>query len=371
MLRQGKDVVSFAVGEPDFETPSHIREAGIAAIQEGWTKYSVTPGLPELREAICFLLKKRYGLEYGLPNVIVSVGAKQSIVNAMLAILEPGDEVLVPIPAWFSYAEAVKMLDGVPVFVPTRKEVEFQLKAEDLRPKITSRTKLIIFSTPNNPTGSMIDEKELFDIASLAVRHNFYIISDEIYSEIVFGNRKHKSIANVSEEVKRLTITINGFSKAYAMTGWRVGYAAASEEIIRAMSVIQGHYTSSTNTMAQRAALAAVFGPQKCISEMRHEYERRLQYMVNRLNAIPGMSCLPPHGTFYVFPDVSQFLGRSFRGRRVQNSLELGHYLLESEGIAVVPGGAFEGEGHLRLSFACSMETIKTGCDRIERALRS
>ncbi len=369
MLRQGKDVVSFGVGEPDFDTPAHIKKAGIEAIEQGYTKYSVTPGFPELREAICFLLKKRYSLEYEPANVIVSVGGKHSIVNAMIALLDPGDEVLIPTPAWFSYHEPAKLMDGVPVFIPTRKEEQFQLKAQDVARRITPKTKLLILNTPNNPTGSMMEEEELAKIGALAVRHDFYIVSDEIYCEIVFDHRKHVSIAGLDPRVKARTITINGFSKAYAMTGWRVGYAAGPKEIISAMGLIQGHFTSGTNSMAQRAALAAVYGPQDFIREMVQEYDRRRQYIIGRLNSIPGISCFPPHATFYAFPDISEFLGKTLRGKKIQNSVDLGNYLLESEGVAVVPGSAFEGEGHVRLSFACSMEVIKSGCDRIERAV--
>lgn len=368
-LRRGEDVVSFAVGEPDFETPDHIRKAGIEAIEQGYTKYSVTPGYPELREAICYLLKRSYGLEYEPANVIVSVGGKHSIVNAMMVLLNPGDEVLIPIPAWFSYHEPVKLLDGVPVFVPTRKEEKFRLKAEAVARRITPKTKLLLLNTPNNPTGSMVEEEELAKIAALAVRHNFYIISDEIYCEIVFDSRKHVSIAGLDPRVKERTITVNGFSKAYAMTGWRVGYAAGPKEIIAAMGVVQGHFTSGTNSMAQRAALAAVYGPQEFIGEMVREYDRRRRYIIERLNSIPGISCFPPDGTFYAFPDVSWFFGKTLRGKKIQNSLDFGNYLLDHEGVAAVPGSAFEGEGHLRLSFACSMETIKKGCDRIERAV--
>jgi aspartate aminotransferase len=363
--------MSLAVGEPDFDTPIHIKKAGLDAIEQGWTKYSVTPGLPELKEAICFLLKDRYSLQYEPANVIVSVGAKQSIINAMLALLEAGDEVIIPTPAWFSYPEQVKLLGAVPVFVPTYKEDEFQLRADVLEEKITSKTKLLILNSPNNPTGSMIEAEELSKIAALVVKNGFYLISDEIYCEILFDNRKHTSIASLGNSIKDLTITINGFSKSYAMTGWRVGYAAGPKEIISAMGSIQGHFTSGTNTMAQRACIAAVHGPQDCVADMVREYDRRRSDIVGRLNSIEGISCISPHGTFYAFPDISRLLGKSYRGRRIESSLELGNYLLESEGVGVVPGSAFLGEGHLRLSFACSLETIKDGCDRIERALYS
>jgi aspartate aminotransferase len=369
MLGQGKDVVSFGVGEPDFDTPAHIKKAGIEATEQGWTKYSVTPGLPELREAIGFLLKKRYGLEYDPAEILVSVGGKHAMVNAMIALLNPGDEVLIPVPAWFSYAESVKLVDAVPVFVPTRKEEEFQLQADALSQKITPKTKLLILNSPCNPTGSMMEEEELVQIAALSLKQGFYIISDEIYSEIVFDNRRHVSIANLDPKVKERTITINGFSKAYAMTGWRVGYAAGPRAIISAMGNVQGHFTSGTNTMAQKAAIAAVYGPQEFIGEMVREYDRRRRYIVKRLNSIPGISCFSPHGTFYAFPDVSGLLNRTLRGKKIQSTLDLGNHLLESEGVAVVPGSAFEGEGHLRLSFACSMEVIESGCDRLARAV--
>ena len=340
------------------------------ALEQGYTKYSVTPGFPELREAICFLLKSRYGLAYDPLSVIVSVGGKHSIVNAMIALLEPGDEVLIPIPAWFSYHEPAKLLDGVPVFVPTRKEEEFQLKAEAVARRITPKTKLLLLNTPNNPTGAAMEAEELAKIADLAVRHGFYIISDEIYCEIMYDGHKHVSIVNLDPRVKERTIVINGFSKAYAMTGWRVGYAAGPREVIDAMGAIQGHFTSGTNSMAQRAAIAAVHGPQDCLREFLSEYDQRRRYIVQRLNSIPGVSAFSPHGTFYVFPDVSRALGKTVGGRRILNSLDLGNYLLESEGVATVPGSAFEGEGHLRLSFACSMDVIRSGCDRLESGLK-
>ena len=370
MLRHGRDVVSFGVGEPDFDTPAHIKKAAVEALEQGYTKYSVTPGFPELREAICFLLKSRYGLAYDPLSVIVSVGGKHSIVNAMIALLEPGDEVLIPIPAWFSYHEPAKLLDGVPVFVPTRKEEEFQLKAEAVACRITPKTKLLLLNTPNNPTGAAMEAEELAKIADLAVRHGFYIISDEIYCEIMYDGHKHVSIVNLDPRVKERTIVINGFSKAYAMTGWRVGYAAGPREVIDAMGAIQGHFTSGTNSMAQRAAIAAVHGPQDCLREFLCEYDQRRRYIVQRLNSIPGVSAFSPHGTFYVFPDVSRALGKTVGGRRILNSLDLGNYLLESEGVATVPGSAFEGEGHLRLSFACSMDVIRSGCDRLESGLK-
>ncbi len=369
LLRQGKDVVSFGVGEPDFDTPSHIKKAGVEAIDEGWTKYSPISGLPDLREAICLHLRERYGLKYGPSEVIVSVGGKHAMVNAMITLLNPGDEVLIPIPAWFSYAESVKLMDGKPVFIPTRKEEEFQLKAKAVAQKITPKTRMLILNTPCNPTGSMVEEVELEKIAALAIQHSFYIISDEIYSEIIYDRRKHVSIADLNKEIRDLTITVNGFSKTYAMTGWRVGYAAGPQPIIEAMTNVQGHCTSGTNTMAQRAALAAVNGPQNCVQQMVQEYDRRRKIIVQRLNSIPGISCLNPHGTFYAFPDVAHLLHRTFRGKKIHNTVELAEYFLDSEGVAVVPGSAFEGEGHLRLSFACNMEVIQNGCDRIERAV--
>jgi aspartate aminotransferase len=369
MLRQGRDVLSLAVGEPDFDTPAHIKKAGIEAIEEGWTKYSVTPGLPELKEAVCHLLKERCGLTYDAPNVIISIGAKQSVVNAMLALLEPGDEVLIPIPAWFSYTVQVRFLDAVPVLVPTYKEDEFELKADVLAEKITPKTRLLILNTPSNPTGAMVSKSELEKIAELAVKHGFYVISDEIYNEIVFGDHEHFSIAGFGTEINDLTITINGFSKAYAMTGWRVGYGAGPKPVIDAMSAIQLHFTSGTNTMAQRAAIAAAYGPQDCVTEMLQEYDRRRSYIVERLNGIEGISCLTPQGTFYAFPDISQLIGRSFGGTKINDSIDVGNHLLEAGGVGVIPGKAFEGEGHIRISFACDIETIKDGCDRIERAL--
>lgn len=370
MLRQGRDVVSLTVGEPGFKTPAHIKTAGIEAIEQDWTKYALTSGLPELKEAICFFLKENYGLEYASTQIVVTVGAKQALINAMIALLDPGDEVLIPIPSWFSYTEQVNLLDAVPVIVPTLQKNGFQLKAAALGERITPKTKLLIFNTPNNPTGAVVAASELEKIAALAVKHDFYILSDEIYSEILFDNAKHFSIANVSNAAKELTITINGVSKAYAMTGWRVGYAAGPQNVIDAMGTIQGHFTSGANTMAQRAAITALCGPQDCVQEMLQAYAHRRNYIVERLNAMQDVTCLMPQGTFYAFPDISRFLGRRFHGSTIDTSSDLGKYLLESQGVGVVPGRAFGGEGHIRLSFACDMDVIEKGCDRIERALK-
>jgi len=370
MLRQGCDVVSLTVGEPGFDTPAHIKQAGIEATEQGWTKYPLTSGLPELKETICCFLKERYGLRYTPTQIVVTVGAKQALINAMIALLDPGDEVLIPVPSWFSYIEQVRLIDAVPVIVPTLQKEGFQLNPDALEEKITSKTKLLILNAPNNPTGAVVGASALEQIAALAAKYDFYIISDEIYSEILFDNARHFSIANAGRDAMERTITINGLSKTYAMTGWRVGYAAGPPNVIAAMGTIQGHFTSGANSMAQRASITALSGPQDCVMEMRQAYARRRDYIVARLNAMQDITCVVPQGTFYVFPDISKFLGRRFQGKTIQNSAELGDYLLESQGVGIVPGSAFGGEGHMRLSFACDTAVIEDGCDRIERALK-
>ena len=372
MKRYGKKVISFGAGEPDFNTPENIREAAISAIKKGFTHYTTNSGIIELKEAIAEKLKKDNNIEYKTSEIMVSTGAKQCLFNTILTICNPGDEVLLPIPCWVSYTEQIKFAQAVPVFIPTYYHEAFKLNAKQVEEKITPRTKLIILNSPNNPTGAVYDLEELKKIAQLLLKYNIYCICDEIYEKLIYDEAKHLSMASLGEEVKNKIITINGVSKSYAMTGWRIGYAAASEEIIKGMSKIQGHSTSNPNSIAQKASVEALGGKQDTIETMRKEFDKRRRYMVTRLNEIEGISCLMSPGAFYAFPDVKEILEREidYNGNIIKNSFDLSNYILKEAEVAVVPGIAFEAEGYLRISYATSMENIKEGLDRIEKLLK-
>ena len=318
--REGKDVLAFSSGEPDFPTPEHIAQAGHEALKKGYTKYAPTAGIPELREAVRDHLEEYYHISYQTEQILVANGAKQALIEAMIAILDPGDEVIIPVPCWVSYPEQVKLADGVSVLIERNMEDEFRLRPERLAEKITPRTKLLILCNPDNPSGAVIKEEDLKGIAELAVRHRFYVISDEIYSRLIYDGHKHVALGSLSEEVKRQTITINGFSKAYSMTGWRLGYAAAPKEIIKAMSDIQGHFTSGANTISQWAGLAAIRGPQDAVEQMRQEFDRRRKVMVQRLQGMKGLRCNTPAGAFYVYPSIAGWVGRKIGKREIRGS---------------------------------------------------
>lgn len=367
---EGVDIISFGVGEPDFDTPSHIKEAAICAIQSGFTKYTPSAGIPELREAICRKLKEDNGLEYKAGEVLVSSGAKHSIFNAVLAMCDRGDEVLLPAPYWVSYPEMVKLAGGTPVFVPAGIESDFKVKPHVLEAAITPRTTLIILNSPSNPSGAVYLEEELRALAEVCLKHNVAIISDEIYEKLIYEG-KHVSTASLSPEIKGITVTVNGVSKAYAMTGWRIGYAAGPSDVIAAMGNIQSHSTSNAASISQKAALAGLTGSQEPLDMMRAEFKKRRDFMVKRLNEMPGVKCLTPPGAFYVYPDVSSLMGKKVCGRPVTCDAELAEVLLLEAKIAVVPGGAFGTEGNLRLSYATSMELIAEGMNRMEKALNS
>ena len=372
MKMDGKKVISFGAGEPDFDTPENIREAAILAIKKGFTHYTTNSGIIELKEAIAEKLKKDNNIEYKTSEIMVSTGAKQCLFNTILTICNPGDEVLLPIPCWVSYTEQIKFAQAVPVFIPTYYHEAFKLNAKQVEEKITPRTKLIILNSPNNPTGAVYDPEELKKIAQLLLKYNIYCICDEIYEKMIYDEAKNLSMASLGDEVKNKIITINGVSKSYAMTGWRIGYAAGSEEIIKGMSKIQGHSTSNPNSIAQKASVEALGGKQDTIEKMRKEFDKRRQYMATRLNEIEGMSCLMPSGAFYAFPDVKEILKREidYNGNKIKNSFDLSNYILKEAEVAVVPGIAFEAEGYLRISYATSMENIKEGLDRIEKLLK-
>ncbi|MEA2021311.1 MAG: pyridoxal phosphate-dependent aminotransferase [Candidatus Caldatribacteriota bacterium] len=372
MKQEGKKVISFGAGEPDFDTPENIREEAISAIKDGFSHYTTSSGIIELKKAIVEKLKKDNKIDYKTSEIIVSTGAKQCLFNTILTTCNPGDEVLLPTPCWVSYTEQIKMAKAVPIFVPTYYKEEFKLNAVQIEEKITPKTKLIILNSPNNPTGAVYDENELKKIAQLCVEYDIYCICDEIYEKLIYDDAKHFSMASLGGKIKEKMITINGVSKSYAMTGWRIGYAAGPEDIIKGMSKIQGHSTSNPNSIAQKASVEALNGKQDTIEEMRKAFDKRRKYMVSRLNEINGFSCLVPSGAFYAFPDISNILERGiqYQDRAIKTSFDLSDFILKEAEVAVVPGIAFEAEGYLRLSYATSLEDIKEGLNRIEKLLK-
>ncbi len=369
MKRRGVDVISLAVGEPDFDTPAHIKEAAIRAIEEGFTGYTPAAGIPELREAVAAKFRHDNGLEYDPQDVLITVGAKQAVYNALQALCDDGDEVIVPAPYWVSYTEMVKLAGGTPVVVSAGAERGFVPDLAQLEDALSERTRAIILNTPNNPSGAVYSRQQLEAIASLAVRHDLFVIADEVYEKLVYGEAEHVSIASLGEEIKARTVTVNGVSKAYAMTGWRIGYAAGPREVIAAMAKLQGQQTSNATSIAQKASLAALTGPQDPVEEMVREYEGRRDLVVERLSSMPGVRCIKPDGAFYVFADFSEFYGRSCAGRRVEASLSLAELLLEEARVALVPGVAFGMDDYIRLSYAASRAELQEGLDRIESLL--
>ena len=358
MKKQGLDVVSFGAGEPDFDTMPHIKEAAKKAIDEGFTKYTASSGIIELKEAICAKFRRDNWLDYEPKNIIVSTGAKQSLFNMVMVLVDPGDEVIIPIPYWVSYEEMVKVAEGKCVFLKTNN---FKINFQDLEKAITPKTKMLILCSPSNPTGVVYDEKELKQISSFCLKHNIYILSDEIYEKLIYG-KKHISIASVNEKIKKFVIVVNGVSKSYAMTGWRIGYAAAEEEIVKAATRLQDHTTSNPTSISQKAALAAINGPEDHIAKMVYEYKKRRDFMVDRLNRIEGITASRPDGAFYVFANVSKFYSGEIKG-----SMDFCKKLLEDAYVAVVPGIAFGDDRYVRLSFATGMDHIKRGLERMEK----
>lgn len=369
MRADGIDVIGFGAGEPDFDTPEHVKKAAIAAIEAGFTKYTPASGTLELKQAICDKLKTENGLEYTPANIIVSNGAKHSLVNAFQAICNPGDEVIIPGPYWVSYPEMVKLVDAVPVIVNTTEESGFKFTVEQLRQALTEKTKAIVLNSPCNPTGMVYTKDELAAIADLAVNHGIFVISDEIYEKLIYDNYTHVSIASINDKIKEQTIIVNGMSKAYAMTGWRIGYTASNAQIAKIMANIQSHATSNPNSIAQKAALAAIRGPQDVIGTMVGEFVRRRDYMVERINAMPGLSCVKPNGAFYVLMNISKIFGKSFKGTTITNSDVFAELLLEHAKVALVPGSGFSIDTHVRLSYATSLNNITEGLNRIEAFL--
>lgn len=364
---EGKDVIGFGAGEPDFDTPEPIKQAGIKAINDNFTRYTEVNGTMALRQMICKKLKEENNIVYEPKNVIVNSGAKHSLYLSLCAVLNPGDEVIIPVPYWVSYPEMVKIAGGVPVFVQTTAKNGFKMTQDDLSKAKTNKTKLIMINSPSNPTGSVYTKEELLVVANFAVKNNLLIIADEIYESIIYGDVKHVSIASLGEDIKKNTITINGLSKTYAMTGWRVGYAAAEEDIIKAMSSIQGHTVSHPASIAQKASEAAFSLDKSVVDNMVSQYDERRKYMMKYIDdEIKDLSYIMPDGAFYLYVDISKTFGKTYNGVKITCALDFASALLENYLVAVIPGEGFGTYEYIRLSYATSMKNIIEGLKRIK-----
>ena len=366
---QGVDVVGFGAGEPDFDTLDHVKERGIKAIVDGFTKYTAVGGIEELKLAIINRLKKDYTLEYETNEIIVSCGAKHTIYNLTQTLFEGGDEVIIPAPYWVSYPEQIALAGAKPVIVDTKEEDGFKLNVEDLKHSITKNTRALILNYPSNPTGATYLENELKEIVDIAMESGLTIISDEIYDKILYGNIKHVPVSTLGEDIKKATILVNGVSKTYSMTGWRIGFAAGDKDVIRAMEKLQGQSSSNPTSISQMAALEAYNGPHDEVERRREEFEIRKDYIVSRLNNIKEFKCFNPQGAFYVFPNITGFFGKKYNGKEITNSLDFTEFLLVDAKVAVVPGLPFGSDNNIRISYATSMEEIEKGLDRIEEAV--
>ncbi|MEE2909652.1 MAG: pyridoxal phosphate-dependent aminotransferase [Candidatus Poribacteria bacterium] len=369
MVADGLDVVKFGAGEPDFDTPDHIKSAAIDALNQGFTKYTPVAGITELREAIVDKFERDNGLSYEANQVIVSCGAKHTIYNILQAICNPGDEVIFAAPYWVSYIEMVKLADATPIVINTTPDQNFALTPDQIKSAVTEKTKAIIIGSPSNPTGTTYSTESLQMIAELAVEHQFYLISDEIYEALLYDGAKHQSLASFGEAVKSLTFVVNGVSKAYSMTGWRIGYTAGPEDAIKAMSKIQSHSTSNPTSIAQKAAFAAITGSQEPVVEMVKAFQKRRDLICQRLDDIDGIAYVRPQGAFYIFPDFSAHYGRTISGHSINSSQDLATYLLDEAKVGAVPGDGFGADNHMRFSFATSETEINRGLDRIQKAL--
>jgi aspartate aminotransferase len=370
MRAQGIDVISFGAGEPDFDTPERIKQAAVRAMERGQTKYTEVGGIPELRAAVCEKLRRDQGLEYAPDEIVVSCGAKHTLYNIVMALVNPGDEVLIPSPYWVSYPEQVRLLDGIPVAVPTAESTGFDLDPAELVRRVTPRTKLIVLDSPGNPTGAVFSAEALREVGRVAVERGLWIVSDECYEALTYEGR-HISIASLSPEIKARTIVVNTCSKAYAMTGWRIGYAAGNREIIRAMTDVQSQVTSNPASVAQWAAVEALAGPQDEIAKMVGEFDRRRRVIIAGLNAMPGVTCVMPKGAFYAFPNVSGLFGKKCKSGVLKGSASVCAFLLDEARIATVAGVDFGSDDHIRLSYATGLETIEKGLARMDAAVRS
>jgi len=363
----GRDVIGLGAGEPDFDTPEHIKEAAIRALREGLTKYTPVDGLPALKKAVCEKLRRENGLAYAPEQILVSCGAKHSFYNLAQALLDPGDEVVIPAPYWVSYPDMVLLAGGEPRIVSAGLDQGFKLTPAQLEAAIGPRTRMVVINSPSNPTGAAYSRAELAALGEVLLRHpEVVVVSDDIYEHILWSGEPFVNIVNACPELQPRTVVINGVSKAYAMTGWRIGYAAGPEPLIAAMRKIQSQSTSNPTSIAQAAAIAALEGDQGCVTAMREAFKERHDYVVGRLNAMPGVRCRPGEGTFYCFPDFSEAIARM---DGVADDVRLAEWLLEEAGVAVVPGSAFGAPGHVRISFATGLDQLREALDRIERAL--
>ena len=370
MKAEGQDVIGFGAGEPDFNTPDYIKEAGIAAIEHNETRYTPSSGTVELRKAICQRLKADCGVEYTPQQISVSNGAKPCVYVALRALINPGDEVILPSPYWVSYSELIKMTGGVPVIVETREADHFKLTAQELRDAITPKTKAMILNNPSNPTGMMYSRKELEEIAKVCVEQDIYVICDEIYYHLVYDGEEFVSLASISPEIKERTLLVNGVSKSYAMTGWRIGYVAANPKVAKVISNFLSHCTGSPSSISQKAAVTALTASQESVEVMRKAFERRRDYMVERMNSIEGVSCIKPHGAFYVMMNIEKLIGQELHGVVIRDADDFGNLFLKYGKVAVVPGTGFGAPTFVRWSYATSIENIKEGLNRLERFLK-
>ncbi len=363
LKRQGVDVVGLGAGEPDFNTPLHIIEAAEKAMREGRTKYTATAGIPELIQAIREKFERDNNLSYGPKQILVTNGGKHALFNLFMALLDPGDEVIIPIPYWVSYPEMVKVADGVPVYIEGPESNEFKITADQVKAAITPRTRALIINSPSNPTGSLYTRKELEEIADVCLTHNVLMVSDEIYEKLIYDGQEHISVANLSKETYENTIIINGMSKPYSMTGWRMGYAAGNQELIQAMVDLSSHSTSNPTSFAQYGAVAALTGTQEPLEMMKKEFVKRRDRVVELLNQIEGISCLKPQGAFYVFPNVTE----AMKKMGYTDVDQWSEALLEQEKVALIPGSGFGAPNNVRISYAASMEQLEKGIERIKR----
>ena len=367
---KGIDIIGFGAGEPDFDTPNNIKSAAKDSIDSGFTKYTAASGIIELKEAIRERISIDYGLSYENKEILVGSGAKHVLYNLFNVLIDEGDEVLIPAPYWVSYPEQVKISGGVPIIIQTKQKDGFKITKKQIASRCNENTKILVLNYPSNPTGSTYNYDELSQIAEICKEKNLIVISDEIYDKIIYSNEKHISFPQLSEDAKNRTILVNGVSKTYSMTGWRIGYAAGNSEVISAMNNLSGQSTSNPTSISQKAAIEAFSGNQSKVEEMLGEFEIRKEYISSFLNEIEGIECFVPRGAFYVFPDISYYFGKSFKGKEIRNSIEFTDFLLDHAKVAVVPGIEFGSDKHIRISYATSMNDIKEGTKRIKESLQ-
>lgn len=371
LREQGIDVVGFGAGEPDYNTPENINLAAITAINQGFTKYTPASGTLELKKAIAKKFMEFNNLSYEPSQIVISNGGKHSLTNVFEAILNPGDEVIIPAPYWLSYPEIVKLADGVPVYIRGEKETGYKVTAKQIEDACTDKTKALILNTPSNPTGMIYTKEELEKIAEVVVKKDIYVVADEMYEYLIYGNDEHISIGSLNDEIYKRTITCSGVSKSYAMTGWRIGYTGSSKEIAKLMGSVQSHQTSNPNSIAQKATLEAILGPQDTVDAMKEEFNKRREYTYARVNEMPHVFALEPKGAFYIFIDISKVLEKDYKGEKIETADKLASILIEDYKVAVIPCADFGFDDHIRLSYAISIEQIQKGLDRIEDFLKT